>query len=183
VKCVSSQIPVVDGYRNMRRVHGTMGFRKFEDLLIEDRRRRFRTGEDGFLPHAAPDPNTEVSTWPFPETYTTFKELKASEAPAYENRSTIESAELLMYYNVGPFLSRILDVPTQVIVAEKDDLTLWDLEIEAYNAIPTAKKRLVVIGGSTHMTLYSDKSLLAQAGDAATEWFVQHLLAPVPAAV
>lgn len=183
VRCVSSQIPVVDGYRNMRRVHGTMGFRKFEDLLIEDRRRRFRTGEDGFLPHAAPDPNTEVSTWPFPETYTTFRELKASEAPAYENRSTIESAELLMYYNVGPFLSRILDVPTQVIVAEKDDLTLWDLEIEAYNAIPTARKRLVVIGGSTHMTLYSDKSLLGQAGDAATEWFVEHLLAPVPAAV
>ena len=28
VKCVSAQIPVVDGYRNMRRVHGTMGFRQ-----------------------------------------------------------------------------------------------------------------------------------------------------------
>ena len=38
-----------------------------------------------------------------------------------------------MSYNVGPFLPRLLDVPTQVIVAEKDDLTLWDLEIEAYN--------------------------------------------------
>jgi len=122
-----------------------------------------------------PDPANEVSTWPFPETYETFLALKASEAPAYENRSTIESAELLMSYNVMSFLSRILDVPTQVIVAEKDDLTLWDLEIEAYNQIPTAKKRLVTIGGSTHMTLYSDRSLLQQAADAAREWFVEHL--------
>ena len=39
------------------------------------------SGEDGFLPHASPDPAAEVSTWPFPETYETFRELKKSEAP------------------------------------------------------------------------------------------------------
>jgi len=183
VRCVASQIPVVDGYRNMRRVHGTVGFRRFQDLLLEDRRRRFRTGDDGFLPHAAPDPVTEVSTWPFPETYETFVALKASEAPAYENRSTIESAELLMSYSVDRFLPRLLDVPTLVVVAEEDDLTLWDLEIDAYNRIPTPKKRLVVIGSSTHMTLYSDRSLLSQAAQAATGWFVEHLGAPQLAGV
>jgi uncharacterized protein len=151
--------------------------RRFQQLLLDDRRARFLSGEDGFLPHAARDPAVEVSTWPFPETYETFLELKQHEAPAYENRSTIESAELLMSYDVGPFLPRLLDVPTQVIVAEHDDLTLWDLEIEAYNRIPTAKKRLVVIGGSTHMTLYSDRSLLAEAASAASDWYAQHLLA------
>ena len=77
VTCISAQIPVIDGYRNMRRVHGTIGFRKFEQLLIDDRRRRFATGEDGFLPHAAADPATEVSTWPFPETYETFRRAQA----------------------------------------------------------------------------------------------------------
>jgi pimeloyl-ACP methyl ester carboxylesterase len=159
----------------MRRVHGTIGFRRFEQLLLNDRRARFVSGEDGFLAHAAPDPASEISTWPFPETYETFLELKQSEAPAYENRSTIESAELLMSYNVGPFLPRLLDVPTQVIVAENDDLTLWDLEIDAYNRIPTAKKRLVVIGGSTHMTLYSDRSLLGEAAVAAGDWYLRYL--------
>jgi fermentation-respiration switch protein FrsA (DUF1100 family) len=183
VRCVASQIPVVDGHRNMRRVHGTVGFRAFEQLLLEDRRRRFRTGEGGTLPHAAPDPTTEVSTWPFPETYHTFVELKASEAPAYQNLSTIESAELLMSYSVDPFLPRLLNVPTLVVVAERDDLTLWDLEIEAFNKIPTPRKQLVVIGDSTHMTLYSDRSLLSQAARAATDWFTEHLLAPTPAAV
>jgi cephalosporin-C deacetylase-like acetyl esterase len=177
VKCCTSQIPVVDGYRNMRRVHGTVGFRRFRGLLLADRRNRFVTGEDGYLPHAAPDNVAEVATWPFPETFETFRELKAAEAPAYENRSTIESAELLMSYNVFPFLERILDVPTLVIVAEEDDLTLWDLEIAAYNAIPTAKKRLMTIRDSTHMTLYSDRTLLDQAATAARDWLVEHLLA------
>ena len=63
-----------------------------------------------------------------------------------------------------------------MIVAEGDDLTLWDLEIDAYTRIPTPKKRLVVIGGSTHMTLYSDRSLLDEAAVAASDWYAQHLL-------
>lgn len=176
VKCVASQIPVVDGYRNMRRVHGTIGFRALEQLLLDDRRQRFRQGEGGTLPHAAPDPATEVSTWPFPETYETFVELKAREAPNYQNLSTIESAELLMSYSVEPFLPRILATPTLVVVAERDDLTLWDLEIAAYNRLPTATKKLVVVGDSTHMTLYSDRSLLEQAAGAARDWFAEHLL-------
>ena len=179
VKCIASQIPVVDGYRNMRRVHGTMGFRSFEQLLLEDRRNRFLTGEDGMIPHAAKDPNKEISAWPFPETFETFRELKKTEAPAYENRSTIESAELLMSYNVMPFLPRLLNVPTLVVVAEHDDLTLWDLEIEAYNAIPASQKKLVVIGESTHMTLYSDQSLRQRAGRAATDWLSIHLASEI----
>jgi uncharacterized protein len=175
VRCIVSQIPVIDGYRNMRRVHGTVGFRAFEQLLLEDRRRRFRTGEEGFLPHAAEDPHSEVSTWPFRETYETFKGLKAREAPAYENRSTIESAELLMSYSVEPYLPRILNVPTLIVVAEGDDLTLWDLEIAAFHKMPAAEKKLVVVGGSTHMTLYSDTALLGKAAQAATDWFTAYL--------
>ncbi len=183
VRCIASQIPVVDGYRNMRRVHGTVGFRAFEELLIEDRRRRFRTGEGGTLPHASEDPTTEVSTWPFRETFETFRELKVKEAPAYENLSTIESAELLMSYNIEPFLSRILDTPTLMVVAEKDDLTLWDLEIGAFNQIPTTKKKLVTVGDSTHMTMYSDRSILDVAAAAATDWFAQNLGVPTHTAI
>ena len=78
VKCIVSQIPVVDGYRNMRRVHGTIGFRALRAAAARRSAPRFATGEDGFLPHAAPDPAAEVSTWPFPETYETFLELKAA---------------------------------------------------------------------------------------------------------
>ena len=35
-----------------------------------------------------------------------------------------------------PFARRIYDTPSLMIVAEADDITLWDLEIGAFNAIP-----------------------------------------------
>jgi esterase/lipase len=87
----------------------------------------------------------------------------------------LESVDLLMSYNVKPFLPRILNTPTLVIVAENDDITLWDEEIAVYNAIPTAKKKLVVIPESDHLALYSKKNLLQQCAVAATQWFVENL--------
>lgn len=174
IKAIVSQIPVVDGYENMRRAHGTMSYRRLWDLIGEDRRSRYE-GKRLYLPHAAPDPTTEVSAWPFPETYTTFKAIKDSSAPLYENRSTVESVDLLMRYDVGPFVRRIYDTPTLMIVAEGDDLTLWDLEIAAFNAIPSARKRLEVLPHTTHMTLYSDADKLTVAAGHARDWFVETL--------
>lgn len=176
VKVCVSTIPVIDGYRNMRRVHGTMGFRRLVEAVAEDRRRRYDGGAHTDLPHATPDPETTLSAWPFPETYETFKALKETEAPLYENRSTMESVDLLMSYSVDPFVGRVLDTPTLMLVAEGDDLTLWDLEIDAYNRLPTRTKRLVVLPDTGHMTLYSDRSKLALAAEAATGWLTEHLL-------
>jgi uncharacterized protein len=177
VKVIVSQIPVVDGYENMRRVHGTMGYRKLWATILEDRDRRFADpGTRLHIPHATAEPEKDLSTWPFPETFHTFAALKASEAPLYQNSSTVESVDLLLNYDIIPFARRVYDTPTLMIVAEGDDLTLWDLEIGAYNALPTAKKRLHVLPHTTHMTLYSDQSKLQVAAREATAWFAEHLL-------
>jgi uncharacterized protein len=177
VKAIVSQIPVVDGYRNMRRIHGTLGYRRLWEAILEDRRLR---AEDGgkrlYLPHASEQPDEELSSWPFPETKRTFAQLQQTEAPLYQNSSTMESVDLLLNYDVNPFVTRIYDTPTLMLVAQGDDLTLWDLEIESYNRIPTAKKKLVVLAGTSHMTLYSDRSKLSVAADEASRWFAGHLL-------
>ena len=94
----------------------------------------------------------------------------------YENRSTVESVDLLLNYDVMPFVRRIYDTPTLMVVASGDDLTLWDLEIAAYNALPTADRKLTVLPHTTHMTLYSDRAKLDVAAAAATEWFTSRLL-------
>jgi cephalosporin-C deacetylase-like acetyl esterase len=178
VKVIVSQIPVVDGYENMRRVHGTMGYRRLWSTILEDRERRFADPESRLhVLHATADPDRDLSTWPFPETFHTFAALKASEAPMYQNSSTVESVDLLLNYDIIPFARRVYDTPTLMIVAEGDDLTLWDLEIGAYNELPTAKKRLHVLPHTTHMTLYSDQSKLQVAAHEATAWFAEHLLA------
>ncbi|MFH1090089.1 MAG: alpha/beta hydrolase [Pseudomonadota bacterium] len=178
VKCIVSTIPVVDGYRNMRRVHGTVGFRRLTAAVMNDRKRRFEGHPSELIPMSATDPAQTLCTWPFPETYEIFENIRKAEAPQHEHRNTIESVELLMSYSVFPYLNRILNKPTLMLVAEGDDLTLWDLEIQAYNQIALAEKKLFVIPETTHMTLYSSLSKLEIAAKVATAWLENHLVKP-----
>jgi len=170
VAAAISIVAVVDGYENMRRVHGRDGFRALLAAVEADRERR-AAGEPGaYIPMSAPDHWQTVCTWPFPEVDTIFNELKASEAPRHEHRNTIESVELLLQYSVFPYLPRLLDTPVLMIVADADDLTLWDKEIEAFNLIPTPRKQLAVIGGTDHMDIYSDLSHLDIAAARCAQW-------------
>lgn len=178
VRCIVSNIPVVDGFQTMWTVQGSLRFRALQNLILEDRRKRFETGDYGYLPMSSAKPSEELSTWPFPEVIAAFKKLQETEAPNHEHRSTIASVELLMNYDPSPFAARILNTPTLMIVAEGDDITMWQQEIRTYNLIPTTKKRLFVIGDTTHMTLYSDKSRLEVAAEEARSWFVDHLVTP-----
>jgi len=178
VKCIVSTIPVVDGYANMRRVHGTVGFRKLTKAVMDDRRKRFGGAASEYIAMSAENFSEVLCTWPFPETYRIFTDIQKAEAPQHEHRNTIESVELLMSYNVFPYLNRILDTPTLMLVAEGDDLTLWDLEIQAYNQIASARKKLFVIPESSHMALYSNRSKLEIAAEVATGWLSDHLVKP-----
>ena len=177
VKCVVSQIPIIEGWYNSMRAHGSVGFRELTALVEEERRRRYLSGEHRTIPHSG-DPKTEVVCWPHPETKPIFMEIKQSSAPRHEHFSTIESVELLWRYDMRPYLPRLLDTPTLMIVAEGDDLTMWEREIPAFNEIVTTKKRLFVQQSSTHMSMYSDKSDLEVAATEAAAWLRRWLTEP-----
>jgi len=179
VKCIVSTIPVVHGFETQKQVHGSVNFRRLMDAIMEDRRKRFQDpAKRGNIDMSAPDPNKTMCTWPFIETYDAFMAIKKTEAPNHEHFSTMESTELLLSYSVFPFLRRILNTPTLMLVAEGDDITTWDLEIEAFNGIATAQKRLFIIQGTTHMKLYSNLSKLEIGAREATKWQVEHLITP-----
>lgn len=176
VKCVISNIPVVDGYENMRRVHGSQRFHELNELILSDRRERTKAGTaGGKMPMSSPKPFEELSTWPFPSIHTIFHDIKEREAPRHEHWSTIESTELLMSYDVAPFAKRLYNTPTLMIVAEGDEITLWDLEIGVFNSIPSAKKKLAVLPKVSHMSLYSKQNDLAVAGRLAAEFAAEQL--------
>jgi cephalosporin-C deacetylase-like acetyl esterase len=176
VKCIVSNIPVVDGYVNMRRVHGERRYAQLVEELLADRRRRWQDPDQrGRMPMSTLDPEHELSTWPFPHIGEIFGAIKEREAPLHEHWSTTESVELLLDYTVFPYARRIYNTPTLMVVAEGDNITLWDLEIEAFNAVTTAQKKLVVLPNVTHMSLYSQRSHLEIAGEAAADWFRTHL--------
>jgi pimeloyl-ACP methyl ester carboxylesterase len=73
-------------------------------------------------------------------------------------------------------MGRIVNTPTMMIVAEADDITMWDLEIEAFKEIPCEQKKLVILPSTSHMTLYSNLTALDLAATAAASWFADHLL-------
>ena len=81
-----------------------------------------------------------------------------------------------MEYSVAPYLERLIDVPTLMVVAEGDDHTMWELEVDAFNRILTPKKRLFVVPKSGHHSLYRDDELIEIAVRECTEWFTAHLL-------
>lgn len=178
VKCIVSTIPLVDGYMNMVRAHGTMGFQRLQAAIMEDRKKRFETGQPGYMPMTAVDFHKTVCTYPYPETNKVFLEIKKKEAPLHEHRNTIESVELMMSYNVLPYAHRILNTPTLMILAEGDDLTPWDLAIQVFREIGAPNKKLFIQPKATHMALYSSKIKLEVAAEMAMNWFVEHLIKP-----
>jgi len=85
VKCVVSNIPVVDGYLTMKQVHGALAFRALEAAILEDRRKRLASGSHGYLPMSSSDPAHELSTWPFPEVKEAFAALQRTTAPNHHH--------------------------------------------------------------------------------------------------
>jgi pimeloyl-ACP methyl ester carboxylesterase len=179
VRCIVSMIPVIDGYEMLKRAHGTMGFRKLMDTLLKDRRDRFKSGANrGYIPMSAVDHHNTLSSLPWPEVYQVFTQIQKTEAPRHEHRNTIESVELCLSYTVKPFLGRILDIPTLMIVAEGDDFTQWDQEINAFREIGSPVKKLFIVPKTSHMTLYSDREKLKMAGKIASDWVAEHFVKP-----
>lgn len=175
VRAIASIVPVVEGLETMRRAHGTMGFRRLQEAVLDARRKRYTTGEHLYMKHSSTTPDQELCAWPFPGSPPLFQMLKETEAPNYENRNTIASAELLMEYSVYPHIANLVDTPTLMVLADSDDFTWSDLETKAFNAIPTPHKSLHTVKGVDHHGLYRDAAKTRLAAVACRDWFLQYL--------
>jgi len=173
VRAICGVVPVIDGYENMRLAHGTLGLRRLKAGLLEARRKLYAEGEQTYLPHQ-PDVD-ELATWPYPQSRITFRRLKENEAPAYDGRSTAESTELLMAYNVMPFARRLGETPTLLVVAEGDDHTHWELQLDAFDAIPGPRKHFEVVPKATHLAFYEGDETAKMVAGKASEWFNAYL--------
>ncbi|MTD57049.1 alpha/beta hydrolase [Amycolatopsis pithecellobii] len=175
VKCVVSIVPVVDGLTTLKQAHGTLGYRRLVQTIAEAREKLWSTGEHSFIPHASTNPERDIVTWPFPASQPLFAMLKETQGPRYENRATVASTEMLLRYSVYPHVERIIDTPTMMVVAEGDDHTMWDLEIEAFHQIRTPKKQLEVVPAKGHHGLYRDKDKIGEVAGECAKWFSRWL--------
>jgi cephalosporin-C deacetylase-like acetyl esterase len=176
VKCIISTVPVVEGWETMRRCHGERRFLEIQKVVLEDRVRRGEGQKGALIAMSSLKPNEELSVWPFPHVYEIFTKIKETEAPRHRHESTVESLESLLQYNVFPYAKRILNTPTLVVVAEQDNITQWDLEIDMYNTIPAPNKKLVVLKKVNHMSLYNNLNHLEQAAMSHGQFVKEHLV-------
>ncbi len=174
VRALCGIVPVTDGYNNMRLAHGTLGFRRFTEGILEARRHKQRTGEHTYFAHQ-PAAEGDLATWPFPKSKQTFAALKEREAPAYRGESTAESSDLLMGYSVFPYLPRLVAKPTLLIIAEGDDHTHWGLALQAFDAIPGTAKEAMIISNADHLTLYADRDRQHAVAATVADFFTTNL--------
>jgi pimeloyl-ACP methyl ester carboxylesterase len=174
VQCVVSIVPVVDGFEAHRRVHGSKEFRKIRQALVQERRNRFRTGEYGY--HAAAgNPAEEFVTTPFEEIKDTFAQIKATVAPRYESTVTYASDENYLAYSIYPYILRITETPTLMVATAGDDTTFIDLQLKAFNDIPTIKKKMLLLD-DPRMRVYRTGDTGDAVANEGLAWLTEHLI-------
>src|SRR3546814_3200815 len=99
-----SHVPVIEGYENMRRIHGVNGWRQLLKMIADDRALRYeKPGEQLYLPHATIDFVNDITCWPVTEAEIVVKEIKKNDAQPSPKARTVESVELLLNSNLNIF--------------------------------------------------------------------------------
>lgn len=170
VKCVSSQVPLISGHENARRLIRSDFIEGFQKALEADRRARYRGETPAMVPVVAQNP-LDPSALPTPESWVWFTETHKLRAPSWRNEVTLRSVEMFMDYEPGAYLSFVSPTPLQIVVATGDVLTVADQAIAGYEKALHPKRLVCLKGG--HFDAYV--AGFEQASTAASSWFKEHL--------
>ena len=172
IKCVVSQVPLISGSENARRLIRADFFPGLRAALDADREARFAGKEPGMIPVVAEDP-LGVAVLPTPDSWKWFTETGNTRAPSWHNATTLRSVEMFLEYEPGTYISRISPTPLLMVVAAGDILTVSDLAIGAYEDAREPKKLVILPGG--HFGAYTGPDFEVSSG-ATRDWLVQHLM-------
>jgi fermentation-respiration switch protein FrsA (DUF1100 family) len=170
VKCVVSQVPLISGHRNARRLIRADFIAPLQAQFEMDRRQRFAGEAPMTLPVVAEDP-LAPSALPTADSWQWFSDTGRTRAPSWRNEVTLRSVEMFLEYEPGSYIGWISPTPLLLVVARDDHLTVADEAIAAYNAALEPKQLALVPGG--HFDAYV--AGFEMASGAAREWFVKHL--------
>lgn len=129
VKCVTSQVPLVSGHENFRRLVRADFIPGFHAQFDLDRTARFRGDPPMMVPVVDADP-LAPSALPTPDSYKWFTETHETRAPSWRNEVTLRSVEMFTEYEPGTRLHEALD-------------DIPPIEFEQRHATHRARDRLV----------------------------------------
>jgi uncharacterized protein len=170
VRCVVSQVPLISGWQNFRRLVRADFLGSLQAGLHADRDSRAAGGAPAMLPVVAEDP-TAPSALPTADSYKWFTTTATARAPAWRNEVTLRTIEYGFGYEPGAYIGHISPTPMLMIVAIGDHLAVSDLAIAAYERAYEPKRLVLLPGG--HFDAYVES--FEQSAKPACEWFQTHL--------
>src|SRR5579883_1402994 len=172
IKCLVSQVPLISGHRNARRLIRADMIATVQKMFEDDRKARYAGKPPAMIAVVAEDPTTTPCALPTRDSYEWFTETARTRAPAWRNEVTLRSVEMFMEYEPGAYIEYISPTPLLMVVAAGDHLTVADEALRAYERALEPKKLVLLKGG--HFDAYVKD--FEQAAGAARDWFVEHLL-------
>src|ERR671914_59329 len=139
IKAVASQVPLISGSENGRRLIRSDFFPGVRAAFDADREARYAGKEPGMIPVVDQDP-LAPSALPTPDSWKWFTETGNTRAPSWHNAVTLRSVEMFLEYEPGVYISRVSPTPLLMVVAARDHLTVSDLAIDAYEQAREPKK-------------------------------------------
>ena len=172
IRCVASQVPLISGHRNARRLIRADLMAPVQAAFEADRRDRYAGKPPAMIPVVSEDPAGPAAL-PTPDSWRWFTETGRSRAPAWRNEVTLRSVEMFTEYEPGAYIGFVSPTPLLMVVALGDHLTVADQALAAYERAPEPKRLVTLKGG--HFDAYV--AGFEAASGAARDWFVQNLAA------
>ncbi len=172
VRCVVSQVPLVSGLENARRLIRSDMFEGLRAAFDADRVARYAGKEPEMIPVVFEDDPMSPCALPTADSHDFFLRFP-DRAPLWRNSVTLRSVEMFIEYEPGAYISHISPTPLLMVVAARDHLTVVDLAVAAFEQAREPKQLLVLPGG--HFDAYVDEAF-AVSSAAQRDWFVQHLV-------
>ncbi|GAA3431356.1 alpha/beta hydrolase [Kutzneria kofuensis] len=175
VAAVVAQAPAISNYQSSLRRSTPDQVEALLAAIDRDRTATLAGAEPAVLPVVGDDPARPAA----------FRSAEAIDfygspevaAAGWVNEITLRSLDWARGYEPGAFIGRVSPKPLLMIVATRDELTLTDLALAAYENALEPKKLVLIDGG--HFTPYArpgrDTAGFVAARDAAVAWFAEHL--------
>jgi len=172
VRCVVSQVPLVSGLENARRLIRSDHWEGLRATFDQDRQARLDGKAPMTMPVAWVESPDEPAVLPTQDTHDFFFGPVQERAQNWRNEVTLRSVEMFTEYEPGSYVSRISPTPLMMVVAREDVLTPCDLGLKAYERAGEPKHFLIVPGG--HFEAYTGEAFAISA-PAQRAWFQAHL--------
>lgn len=169
VKAVVSQVPLISGHRNVRRLVRADLIAAVNGMFEADRRARYGGAAPQMIKVVADDGSP--CALPTPDSFQWFTETGRTRAPSWRNEVTLRSVELFTAYEPGAWIAMVSPTPLMMVVAAGDHLTVADEALAAYERALQPKDLVLLPGG--HFDAYV--AGFEQASAPAAAWFQRHL--------